>query len=53
MKRKRKLLIYYCFTLLTENIDFDINIINNQEEINAITQKIDAIYREIKKGLPV
>jgi hypothetical protein len=50
VKRKRKLLIYYCFTLLTENIDFDINIINNQEEINAITQKIDAIYREIKKN---
>jgi len=50
VKRKRKLLIYFCFTLLTENIDFDISIINNQEEINAITQKIDAIYKEIKKN---
>jgi len=50
VKRKRKYIIYYAFALLIENINFTINIINKQEETEAIVLKINTIYKEIKKN---
>ena len=50
-KKKRKYIIYYAFSLMIENINFNINIINNKEdEIEAIVSKINTIYKEIKKN---
>lgn len=48
--RKRKHIIYFGFSLLIENIDFSKPILNNEEKINAIVQKINAIYKDIKKN---
>jgi hypothetical protein len=48
--RKRKSIIYFAFSLLIDNIDLTINIINNTEKIEAIVNKIDAIYKDIKKN---
>jgi len=50
VKRKRKYIIYFCFSLLIDKCDFDVVITDKTEEINAIVQKIDAIYKEIKKN---
>ena len=36
-KRKRKYIIYYSIALLTENPNYKTNIINNMDEIRAIT----------------
>ena len=49
-KRKRKYIVYFCFALLIEKMDYDVVIVSKTEEIEAIIQKIDAIYREIKKN---
>tara|TARA_B110000444_G_scaffold258858_2_gene300940 strand:+ start:12293 stop:13351 length:1059 start_codon:yes stop_codon:yes gene_type:complete len=49
-KTKRKYIIYYAFSILTDNIDFNINISNQNDEIHAIIDKINNIYREIKKN---
>ena len=50
-KKKRKYIIYYAFSLMIENINFNINIINNKEDaIEAIVSKINTIYKEIKKN---
>jgi len=49
-KRKRKYVIYYCFSLLTETFDSEVAITSKSREINAILEKIDAVYREIKKN---
>jgi len=49
-KKKRKYIIYFCFALLIENINYDVNISDKSEEINAIILKIDSIYKEIKKN---
>ena len=49
-KRKRKYIIYNTFSVLIDNNDYNISITNNTEKINAIIQKIDAIYREVKKN---
>ena len=49
-KRKRKFVIYYAFSLLIDKIDFEINISNETEKINSIIEKIDSIYKDIKKN---
>lgn len=49
-KIKRKYILYFAFSLFTENIDFNINIIQNIDKIHAITEKINNIYKEIKKN---
>lgn len=50
VKKKRKYIIYYCFSLLIENINFNISITEKTNEIQAILTKIDNIYKEIKKN---
>ena len=49
-KRKRKYLIYFAISLLIENPNYNISIINNTDEIDAITKKINIIYKQIKKN---
>ena len=49
-KSKRKYIIYYAFSILTDNIDFNINITNETEKIQAIVEKINNLYKDIKKN---
>ena len=49
-KHKRKLLIYYAVSLLTENPNLNTKIINNNDKIEKLKQKINIIYGEIKKS---
>lgn len=50
IKRKRKFIIYFCFSLITENHNLNVHITNKNGEIVAITEKIDEIYKQIKKN---
>jgi hypothetical protein len=49
-KTKRKYIIYYAFSILSDTIDFDICLISepNKDKIQAIVEKIDNLYRDIK-----
>jgi hypothetical protein len=49
-KKKRKYLLYFAISLLTDKFDSTINIIENKESVDNITKKIDLIYKEIKKN---
>jgi hypothetical protein len=49
-KKKRKYIIYYCFNLLIENVNLNIPLTEKTNEIKAIINKIDTIYKEIKKN---
>ena len=49
-KTKRKYIIYFAISLLTETINYNVKIINNQDYINNIIGKIDYIYKDIKKN---
>lgn len=49
-KRKRKYLIYFAISLLSETPNYNINIINKSDEIDLITKKINIIYKQIKKN---
>lgn len=47
--KKRKFLLYFAVQLISENINFNIEIINNKELIQNIINKINEIYKQIKK----
>jgi hypothetical protein len=50
VKRRRKYLIYSAINFLTENINFDIPLVDNKEFIENISNKINIIYKEVKKN---
>lgn len=50
IKKKRKFIIYFCFSLIIENYNFEAPLTNKNQEIEAIVSKIDTIYKEIKKN---
>lgn len=49
-KRRRKHVIYFAISLLTQMIDYDIPITNNRDEIEHITEKINTIYLQVKRN---
>lgn len=48
--KRRRFLIYFAISLLTESIDFAVEIVNNKSQVDAIVKKIDLVYRDIKKN---
>lgn len=49
-KRKRKYLLYFAISLLTETVNLSVDIIGNKNTVDNITKKIDMVYKEIKKN---
>ena len=48
--KKRKNILYFIISLLTEHIDININIISDEKYIEKLISKIDHIYKEVKKN---
>lgn len=48
--KKRKYLLYFAVELLTEIVPTNIELISNKEVIENVTEKIDQIYKQIKKN---
>ena len=49
-KKKRKSIIYFAVSLLTDFVDFNIEIYSQSSFIENIVKKIDTIYKELKKN---
>ena len=49
-KRKRKYLIYFAIFILTENVNYNKDIIENKAIIDEVTKKINLIYKVIKQN---
>jgi len=49
-KRKRKYLIYFAIFILTENVNYNKEIIENKAIIDEVTKKINLIYKVIKQN---
>jgi hypothetical protein len=50
VKKRRRFVIYFAIALLTEPVDFKIEMINNKKEIDAVVNKIGMIYKDVKKN---
>ena len=49
-KNKRKYLVYFAISIITESFDKNVNIIEDKVVVDNVTKKIDLIYKEIKKN---
>ena len=49
-KRTRKYVLYNCISLLTETCDLTTPIWNDKKQVLHVSQKINVIYKEIKKN---
>lgn len=49
-KKKRKYLLYFAISLLTDKFESNIDIIENKTTVDNVTKKINLIYKEIKKN---
>ncbi len=49
-KRKRKYLLYFAISVITESFDMNTTMIENKTTVDAVTKKINLIYKEIKKN---
>lgn len=47
-KKRRKYIIYFAISLLIENINTKIEIINNIDQVKEIVKKINLIYKDVK-----
>ena len=50
VQKKRRYLLYFAISLLTDSFNTHIEIIENKTIIDNITKKINLIYKEIKKN---
>jgi hypothetical protein len=48
--KKRKYLLYYAVELLTEHVPNNIELINEKEVLINVTEKINDVYKQIKKN---
>jgi hypothetical protein len=48
--KKRRYLLYFAVSLLTEAVRTDIELITNKNIIQTVTKKINTIYKQIKKN---
>ena len=49
-KKKRRNLLYFAISLITEKPDLNIKICKNEKQTKQILKKIDVIYKQVKKN---
>ena len=49
-KKRRRFIIYNAISLITDNINFKKSIFNDEEKIETVKNKINIIYKQIKKN---
>lgn len=49
-KRKRKFILYFAISLLTETYNTNIKIINDTKTVSNVVDNIDMVYKQIKKN---
>lgn len=50
VKKRRRFILYFAVSILTEQINYSIKINEKTELVNKIIEKIDSIYKQVKKN---
>ena len=48
--KKRRYILYFAVSLITENINYGIKVFDSKEKIENVIKQIDVIYKQIKKN---
>ena len=50
VKKRRRFVIYFAIALLTEPVDFGVEIVTNKKYIDSVMKKINVVYKDVKKN---
>tara|TARA_Y100000389_G_scaffold205118_1_gene263462 strand:- start:1248 stop:2309 length:1062 start_codon:yes stop_codon:yes gene_type:complete len=50
VKRRRKYILYFAVSLLTESTDLSVDIVSNKNHIDKVMKNINIVYKEVKKN---
>jgi len=50
MRQRRRFLIYFAISLVTDVIDFSIEMVPHKKEVEFMTKRIDVVYKAVKKN---
>lgn len=50
VSKKRRFLIYFAISLLTDNVPIEEDIIREKEKVSQLVEQIDYIYKQVKKN---
>ena len=50
VKRKRRYILYFAISLLTENVNLNIEMIEDKTIIDTVVKKINQVYKQVKKN---
>ena len=50
MRQRRRYIIYFAIALLTDTVDFTVDIMNHKQEVEFMTKRIDVVYKAVKKN---
>lgn len=50
VRQRRRSLIYFAVAILTDVVDFSIDIMNHKQEVEFMTKRIDVVYKAVKKN---
>ena len=48
--KKRRYILYFAVSLITENINYEIKVFDSKEKIENVMKQIDLIYKQVKKN---
>ncbi len=50
VKKRRRFLVYFAISLLTEPVDLSINIWSDKAHVSSVVKKIACVYKQVKKN---
>lgn len=48
--KSRRYILYMAVSVITENVNFNFKLVNNKNQVNNVLEKIDNIYKQVKKN---
>lgn len=48
--KRRRFLLYYAISLLCESVNWSVDIVQNEKQVETVVSKMDMIYKEVKKN---
>lgn len=48
--KRRRFVLYFAISLLCENVQYSVDIVQNEPQVKTVVSKMDTLYKEVKKN---